>query len=464
MSENLLEEIQRRLNAKTIHDLRQVARAVGVPRPADGRKERIVEYMLGIAAGTCDPVAPAARGAHPKSAEYDRQLVADIHRCREAHLTENSAENYRNTEVNELSVGSGDKQLFDFVSGGVLEKTDGKWFLRVNGCTGNILSDIFVNEFFVKKLCLREGDFVSGKCKRSSINEMAGLVEVFSVNGEIPEQLNDRPEFDSLPFAYPDTVLKTKSGTDDVAGGIIDILSPLAKGQRAFVVAPHGCGKTQLLKKIALGIKQNNPAIKLIILTVEARPEEVADFKASFADDVIFTSGFDSGAAMHVRTACLAFEYAKRQVESAADVVLVVDDLTRLTRAFNNCSKQISALDNCSLESVKKLLASAKNTGGHGSLTILSALTKDGGDPVDDAVYYGLKDLCNMRVTLSQQLTRMRIFPPFEISETYASGDERLLSPKELQASVKLRGMTLQEIAELVNGTASNEQLVNKLI
>lgn len=463
MSGKMLEEIERRLNAKTIHDLRQVARAVGVPRPADGKKDRVIDFIIQIASGKCDPAKPAVRGAHPKSAEYDRQLVSDIFRCREICL---SANGDAESDKSEISVSSGvEFDPLDFTATGILEKNNGRWFMRVNGCRENFISDIFVNEYFINAFKLREGDCVSGKCKRSSLDELAGLASVHSVNGVPPDMLSGRLNFESLTPVYPDKRLKIARDQQDITGRIIDLFSPVGAGQRAIISAPHGTGKTAVLKDVARGLQYNNSELKLIILLVDARPEEAADFTRSFPEADVFTSPFDAGANGHVHTARLALEYAKRQAEQCKHTVLVLDDLTRLTRAFNACGKSVSAaLDSSALDSAKKFLAAAKNTEEDASLTIISALSKGVGDPLDEAIYSGLKDLCNMNISLSLSLARSRVYPPIDIAETCAYGDEKLLSSNEIKAAVKLRSESTEKIFAHFAKTENNEDLCKKLL
>lgn len=462
MSGKLLEEIEKRLKAKTIHELRQVARALGVPRPADGRKERILEYILQIASGKSDPAEPSVRGAHPKSSEYDRQLVADVLRCREICLSEGGTGTvYKQSSV--LSVGSGvGFDPLDFISEGILEKTDGKWFLRVNGGNEDFITDIFVSDYFVNAFGLREGDCVSGKCKRSSLDEIAGLSSIKTVNGCTPETARGLVAFEKLTPVYPDRHLQIARSRNDLTGRIIDLFAPVGAGQRAFVVAPHGCGKTSVLKGIACGLKKNNSQAKVILVLIDARPEEASDFKRAFPDTDVFVSLIGAGANAHVRTANLALQYAKRIAEKGLDSVLVLDDLTRLARAYNSCGRQVSGyLEVSALDEVKKYLSAAKNTEEGASLTIISALST-GGDYVDDAVYSGLKDLCNMRITLSGQLARMRVYPPVDMENTYTSGDEKLLDANTIKVAAKLRCEPLQKIISLLDETDGNEELCGK--
>lgn len=437
MPRKLLDEIQRRLNEKTIHELRQLARAVGVPRPAEGRKERLVEWISDIASGVKDPATPSVRGAHPKSAEYDRQLVADILRCREINLSSASGE--EETDYTVMSVASGDNfDPLDYTASGILELTGGKWFMRVNGCRENLCSDALVSEYLTANYDLRNGDFVTGKCKRRSGDEIARLDSLISINGCAPNA--SRREFEKLTPVYPDRRFVT-------GNKIYDIFSPIGAGQRAFVIGGHGSGKTAVLKDIARGLQNNNQNLKLIILSIDSSPEEAAEFSRLFTFADVFTSPFNCGSAGHVRTAWLALDYAKRQTELSKDVLIVLDDLTKLTRAFNSCGKQVyAALDSSALDSAKRFLAAAKNAEEGGSLTILTALSGGGSDQVDEAIYSGLKGICNNKITLSSGSARSRVYPPVDLAATGAVGEERLLSDDELDLAYKLRGESLESV------------------
>lgn len=454
--EELLDDIKARLNAKTIHDLRQVARAVGVPRPADGRKDRLFDYIVQIATGVSDPAGPSVRGARPKSTEYDRQLVTDVFRCRAISLSNEEDEAGIHFELN---VASGEKfDPLDFSGEGLLEKSGDKWFMRAVVGEGAPI-EVFVHENLVNKYSLREGDAVCGKCKRNTLDEIAGLVMVYTVNGASPDDISGRKDFDGLTASYPCKRLKISRGTDDVTGRLIDMFAPVGKGQRAFIIGRHGSGKTGVLKSIGQGIQANHPEVRLIVALIDARPEEVTDFYNTFPDADVFTSSFDAGYGGHVRTAKLALEYSKRLVESGEDVALLLDDVIRLTRAYNMCNKQfLSAIDSSAVGSVKKYLAAAKNTVDGGSLTIIATLGTGDGEE-ENIVFSALKDLCNMRITLSYGLAREYVRPPFELAETYSAHEENLLSREELNVAVKLRGRDIRETIKLFETKSDSELL-----
>ena len=461
MPENLIEELTKRLNAKTIHELRQLGRALGVPHPADGKKEQLLAGILAVASGQKDSEPPTKRGAPPKSQEYDRRLAADILRCREIFLAKNLPEDDR--KPIELFVASGDRNSLDYIGGGILEFDGENWFLRTTGCRENFVYDVFVNKHFVNTYNLREGDFVEGRCKRTSTDEIAGLASVLKVNGLQPDA-EKRVEFDSLSPVYADKKLRIACGAGDKTGRIIDLFAPVGAGQRALVVAPHGCGKTHILKQIAAGIEQNNSNSKLVIVLIDVSPEDAADFTKSFHSADVFTSPYDAGTAAHIRTMRLALEYCKRQTELCKEVILIIDDLTRLVRAYNAYGKQPTAgLDYSAVDGVKKILAAARNTEQGGSLTVISGLNTASGDIIDDSVYSALKDVCNVKITLSGALARSRVYPPIDFSETYSAQDGRLLTEEEMQAMVKLRAKELDEIFALLDSTESNSQLVDVL-
>ena len=460
MSENLIDELTKRLNAQTIHELRQLGRALGVPHPADGKKQLLIDGILAVASGQKDPEQPTKRGAPPKSQNYDRQLASDIFRCREIFLAKNLPTDEK--KPIEIFVASGDNTALDFIGGGILEYDGENWFLRTKGCREDFINDVFVNKHFVNSYNLREGDFVEGRCKRTSTDEMAGLASVLKVNGLQPDTVQ-RIEFDKLSLVYADKKLKLSCNASDKTGRIIDLFAPIGAGQRVLLVSPHGCGKTQILKKIAFGIEQNNPDATLVSVLIDVSPEDAADFTKSFKGADVFSSPFDAGTDAHIRTMRLALEYCKRQTELCRKVVLIIDDLTRLVRAYNAYGKQSNGLDYSAVDCVKRILATARNTEQGGSLTVISALNTPSGDIIEDTAFSALKDICNAKITLSLSLARSRVYPPVDLSQTYSAQDSRLLTEEEMQTVTKLRNKEIEELFELLDGTESNDELVSKL-
>ena len=445
----ILTDITERIEKLNIFELRQVARAVGVHRPADGKKSRVIEAVLQIAQGICAPEPQSLRGAPPKSQQYDEQLVADIKTCREYYLALKGGE-----QVEEPLLSTVSDSVYEKVEssakpcGGILDLSGKYAFLRVNGVTATQNSDIFVHESFINRYALRQGDKVCGTCMRKSENECAGLVEVLSVNGNKPEDTANRRRFSQLTHIYPATTVKTAVQNGDTACRIIDLFSPLALGQRAFISAPSRSGKTTLIKQIATGISRNYPKIKVVLLLLNARPEEITDFKRSLQGCELFYTTFDMPAESHALSAELAVEYAKRQTELGNDVILLFDGITRLTRSFGLQGKAV--------EQINKILYCACNAEEGGSLTVISTLASD------DALYNEFIGLANMVITLSPELSARRLFPAIDAKSCYADGDERLLSNDELNAAAALRELPAEEIIKLFKQFETNEEIILK--
>lgn len=428
MQEKMLEELEERLNSLGIYDIRQIARAAGVHRPSDGKKGHLIGCLMKIASGEADPVPRTLRGAPHKSDEYDRALYAELLKCREYCLALKSGA--VSEDAGELlSVGSGDdpSPVQNEVCG-ILEKRDGKWFIRGDNSRVS-LSDVYVHESFVNRFKLREADLVAGMAKRESSDEMAGLMSVTAVNGASPDANPRRPEFDALTALYPSKRLVSACGKGDVAGRLIDMVSPVAAGQRALVTAPYGVDKTALLRHIAAGIDANNPDIKTVILLADALPESVTEYRRTLPRaEYFYAAGSTAEAA---KTAELALEYAKRQVERGFDAVLVVDDMTRLARIFG--------ITDTGHTRIRKIFSSARNAEEGGSLTIITGVTCGSGNPADEEVVHALADMCSMCVTLSRELSRAHVYPPVDIGNSGACYEERFLNCDHLRAVERIR-------------------------
>lgn len=456
MYKKLLEELEKRLNKKTIHDLRQIGRAVGVRRPAWGKKELLLNGIMSIASGESDPVAHSSRGAPPKSEEYDRQLVADVMRCREICL----APEAKYDENALLSVSSGVKfDSLEFVAEGVLEKLEGKWFMRVGN--GGVKLSVFVSDYYVQSFGLCEGDLLSGQCKRESEDEDPGLAALHSVNGLSPESVRSRPSFETLTPVYPDKQLFT-AAQDDITGRLVGLLAPLGAGQRAVISGAAGTGKTTVLKKLAQAIKRSNPAVRLAVVSIDARVEEAAELTRLFPDAQLFISPFGSEAAESVRLARLALEFCKRQAEAAMDAVLILDGVTRLAYAMNSYGNLVEPrLDCLALEHIKKYIASARNLKEGGSLTVITSALTDGGG-VEQVVYSALNGICNAHIALSKRLARMRVFPAVDMENTYSGGDEGFASGRVLALGKLIRSKSTEEVIQLLS-ECSDDELLKKL-
>ncbi len=337
-----------------------------------------------------------------------------------------------------------DMSLYEKSHEGILEMNpDGFGFLRTNNyLTGD--NDIYVSPSQIRKYRLKTGDSVKGRIKISGENDRYdALLYVETVNGLAPEDIITRDEFERLVPIFPNEKIKLETKPNLIATRILDIFSPIGKGQRGLIVSPPKAGKTILLKNIANAIESNYPDIKLIVLLVDERPEEVTDMQRSIKADVVFST-FDQKPANHIRAAEMVLERAKRLVESKRDVVILVDSITRLARANNlvisPSGRTLSGgLDPESLYFPKKFFGAARNIEKGGSLTIIATALIDTGSRMDDMIYEEFKGTGNMEVHLDRELAESRIFPAINILRSGTRREELLLTADELKAEYGLR-------------------------
>jgi transcription termination factor Rho len=345
--------------------------------------------------------------------------------------------------------------------------------------------DVFVSRALVQKYGLRTGDELAGSVGRSPGRGKAPpLTTVESVNGRPPEEAMRRPEFTRLSAVHPRERLVlecdlTRRGQPDYTNRIIDLFCPFGKGQRALIVAPAKAGKTMVLQAVAEGVTRNHPEFSLLILLVDERPEEVTEMEACGFGEVI-ASSFDKPAQEHVATAELTLERARRRVEMGEDVVLILDSITRLARAYNaieqGTGRTLSGgLDAASLEKPKRFLGSARAINasqGGGSLTIIATALVDTGSRMDQVIFEEFKGTGNSELVLSRELAERRIFPAIDLTASATRREELLLSPEALEASHIIRRQlarlspveAMNELLTLMRQTRSNEELIEKVL
>ncbi|WP_302152785.1 transcription termination factor Rho [uncultured Enorma sp.] len=300
--------------------------------------------------------------------------------------------------------------------------------------------DAFVPANMVRAARLRPGDLIEGTLRPMRANDkFPGLAKIKSINGQDPELMRNRPKFSDLTPIYPNEQLKMEHGKDSITGRAIDIVSPIGKGQRGLIVSPPKAGKTTILKKICQSIAINNPEVHLICLLVDERPEEVTDMQRSIKGDVV-ASTFDMPADNHTRVSELVIERAKRIVEMGGDVVVVLDSITRLARAYNLAAPASGRIlsggvDSAALYPPKRFLGAARNIEGGGSLTILASALIDTGSKMDEVIFEEFKGTGNMELKLDRDLADRRIFPAID---PVASGtrNEDLLIPEQMRPFV----------------------------
>ncbi len=289
--------------------------------------------------------------------------------------------------------------------------------------------DIYVSPSQIRRFNLRTGDEVEGKVRIPKDGEkFKALIYVEKINGENPEKAVGRKPFESLVPIYPNERIKLETNSQDLSTRLMDIISPIGKGQRGMIVAPPKAGKTTLLKKIAQSISQNNPLCKLIVLLIDERPEEVTDMQRSIKGEVIYST-FDEEPEHHTKVTYMVLERAKRMVEQGQDVVILLDSITRLSRAYNltitPTGRTLSGgLDPGALVMPKKFFGAARNIENGGSLTILATALTETGSRMDDMIFEEFKGTGNMEVHLNRKLQERRIFPALDI---YKSGTRRMI-------------------------------------
>ncbi len=331
-------------------------------------------------------------------------------------------------------------------SEGVLETLpDGFGFLRApeyNYLPGP--DDIYVSPSQIRKFDLRTGDTISGQIRPPKEGERYfALIKVEAINFEQPEIARDKIFFDNLTPLYPNEHLKAETNSDNVSGRVMDLFTPIGKGQRGLIVAPPRTGKTMLLQTIANSITENHPEVTLIVLLIDERPEEVTDMQRSVNGEVI-SSTFDEPASRHVQVADMVIEKAKRLVEHKRDVVILLDSITRLARAHNAVvppsGKILSGgVDSNALQRPKRFFGAARNIEEGGSLTIIATALVETGSRMDDVIFEEFKGTGNMEVHLDRKLSDKRVFPAIDLQKSGTRKEELLIPRKDLDRIWVLR-------------------------
>jgi len=380
-------------------------------------------------------------------------------------------------EQKDRGVGNLDSGI---VEEGVLEIiTDGYGFLRkVNYLPGT--KDIYISPSQIRRFNLKTGDLVKGSIRISKENDkFSALLQVRSVNGDPPERALQRPVFEDLTPIFPTDRIHLENGRQELSTRLIDLIAPIGKGQRGMIVAPPKAGKTVLLKQIANAILKNHPDMSLIVLLIDERPEEVTDMQRSIMGDncdVVFST-FDEQPEHHKRVAEMVLERAKRLVEHGKDLVILLDSITRLSRAYNltipPSGRTLSGgLDPAALYMPKKFFGAARNVENGGSLTILATALIDTGSKMDDVIFEEFKGTGNMELVLDRRLSEKRIFPAIDIIRSGTRREESLLSSDELEAVYVIRRggsrISPQELTEQVTdilyNSRSNKEFVDSIL
>jgi len=361
---------------------------------------------------------------------------------------------------------------------GVLEiLPDGFGFLRSPGY--NYLpgpDDIYVSPSQIRRFDLRTGDTVSGQVRPPKEGERYfALLKVEAVNFENPELIKDKVLFDNLTPLFPNQRFHLETAGDEISMRVMDLITPIGKGQRGLIVSPPRAGKTVLLQKIANSITKNHPEVVMIVLLIDERPEEVTDFQRSVKAEVI-SSTFDEPASRHVQVAEMVIEKAKRLIEHKRDVVILLDSITRLGRAYNTIvppsGKVLSGgVDSNALQRPKRFFGAARNIEEGGSLTIIATALIDTGSRMDDVIFEEFKGTGNMELHLDRRLVDKRLFPSIDIFRSGTRREELLLTPNELNKMWVLRKVlgtmgvveAMELLVEKMRETKSNEDFLRAM-
>lgn len=385
--------------------------------------------------------------------------------------------------VKEMSANTGDKEVHDIdkldsgvTARGILEVLpDGYGFIRSdNYLPGD--NDVYVSPSQIRKFNLKTGDILEGNTRiKTQQEKFSALLYLSRINGMEPMRALRRSNFEDMTPIFPDERLRLECGKTSTAMRIVDLLSPIGKGQRGMIVSPPKAGKTTLLKQVALSVRQNNPEIHLLILLIDERPEEVTDIKEAIEGEnvEVIYSTFDELPDHHKRVSEMVIERAKRLVEHKKDVMILLDSITRLARAYNltvpPSGRTLSGgLDPAALHMPKRFFGAARNMREGGSLTILATALVDTGSKMDDVVYEEFKGTGNMELVLDRKLSERRVFPAIDIPKSGTRREDLLLSGEEREAVDSMRralnGMRAEEavdnILNMFTRTKSNNELI----
>ena len=525
------------LEAKSIFEMRALAKEVGISAPTKMNKAELVDMVFKITNGEIEPPQAPRRGRPKKYGDATEQTTSE-----KPQIAQNLAQNLAQPEqiltpspakvevIGEISLPKGferpkyqptrqfaqqnqkqysnngfnqnnygqkqnnfrnqnqnqvqrdnviaerkDGEETEQIREGYLEiNPDGYGFLRVKNGEFNEM-DAYVSAMKIKQYGLRRGDYVTSLCKKVQEGRPSAVVSVTTINGIESDKVGKRPNFDDLVPIYPDERIRLEVAPREFATRCIDLVSPIGKGQRGIIVSPPKAGKTTLLKMIASSIATNYPDIELKVLLIDERPEEVTDMQRSIKGEVVYST-FDELPEHHTKTAELLLERAKRLVEMGKDVVILLDSLTRLARAYNltipPTGRTLSGgIDPGALHSPKRFFGSARNIENGGSLTIIATALVDTGSRMDDVIFEEFKGTGNMEIHLDRRLSEKRIFPAIDLAKSGTRKEELLLTPSELEGTWGIRKLlsnadnaeATENLINMIVKTSSNKEFIDQL-
>ncbi len=473
-----LEELNREfLDNKVLSDLKTIARQLGVQGVTKLKKGELIEKILeevenngmGSAKSLLEGSTVAEKGLEEKVSEAESEEKEEPE----------VGELERETEVRERRKPHR-KEEFEFYKErmkGILDiLADGYGFLRTSGYLAGT-NDIYVSQSQIRRFRLRQGDEVYGQVRPPKESEKYNaLLRIEKVNSEDPEFIRSRIPFEKLTPVYPMDRLRLETEeSDNISPRIIDLIAPIGKGQRGLIVSPPKAGKTTILKDLANSVSSNNPEVYIIVLLIDERPEEVTDMERSVKGEVI-SSTFDQPSDNHIQVAELVLQRAKRLVEHGKDVLILLDSITRLARAYNlsiPASGRVlsGGVDSSALFPPKRFFGAARNIENGGSLTILATALIDTGSRMDDVIFEEFKGTGNMEINLDRQLADKRIFPAIDITRSGTRKEELLMDKEEASTVWKLRRLiyekepevALEQLIDYIKNTKSNADFLKAI-
>lgn len=492
-TDGLTEEEIDSLYQKTVKELQKLAREKGLKSISGLKKEELIERISDTAKKQAEVISSSQQQAEFEHTQpYEREEENNRNRQRRSGGSGNSKnrgqKGGKKKSVHDILPESDAPSLYDrlkeiepdlgpyLINEGTLEiLPDGYGFLRsVNYNYKASPDDIYVSPSQIKRFRLKQGDCVIGIIRPPKVGERYfALLRVDGVNGKIPHDMDNREDFEDLMPIYPDERYLLEHRSNEYTTRIIDMFAPLGKGQRGLIVAQPKTGKTTILRNIANAVNQNNPETKVIILLIDERPEEVTEMERNVENAEVIASTFDERPENHIGLSEIVFEKAKRLVESGHDVLMLMDSITRLARAYNICAPSSGrtmsgGVDSEALKAPRQLFSSARNIEGGGSLSILATALVQTGSRMDDLIFEEFKGTGNMEIVLDRNLADRRIFPAMDIFKSGTRREELIVSESEREKVVLLRRylnrMNAMEAMEFLldkmKGTRDNEEFL----
>lgn len=462
------------LEDKTLIELRVLAKEAGIRSISKYRKEELIELIKEFTARPESEIVELPMPDAEEDIEEDDKKEEE-----KQEVTTSSNQPYHTSLTKEQRLANLEQLDSGVIKEGILEvMMDGYGFLRMENYLPSPM-DVYVSPSQIRRFNLKTGDWLQGNIRIPKENEkFSALLYVKAVNGDNPNIAARRPNFETLTPIFPEEKLILETNQHDFATRLIDLISPIGKGQRGMIVAPPKAGKTVLLKKIANSITTNHPESHLIVLLIDERPEEVTDMQRSILGenvDVIYST-FDEQPEHHKRVAEMVLERAKRLVEQGKDIIILLDSITRLARAYNltipPSGRTLSGgLDPAALHMPKKFFGAARNIEEGGSLTILATALVDTGSKMDEVIFEEFKGTGNMELVLDRRLSEKRIFPAIDINKSGTRREDKLLTKVELETIYYIRKamsrMSTSEVTEnildILVKTKTNEEFIKKI-